>query len=278
MNYRTSFLGNIPPVVKNLLIINALVFFASSIFQSSLGIDLNDIAGLHFFMSEKFNPAQLVTYMFLHANLSHIFFNMFAVFMFGRVLEQVWGPKRFLTFYLVTGIGAAVMQQIVQYVELKPFLDAVDFYKANPSHEDLVALLQNFLRPATLEMAQNTQAFTRAYDQMIASNPHGATTLSLEFVQQFRIDYLNAFITIGASGAVFGILLAFGMLFPNTQLMLLFPPIPIKAKYFVMIYGVMELFYGVGNFKADNVAHWAHLGGMLFGFFMIRYWRKKGIY
>ncbi len=278
MNYRSSFLGSIPPVVKNLLIINVLVFLASSIFQSSLGINLNDIAGLHFFMSEKFNPAQLVTYMFLHANLSHIFFNMFAVYMFGRVLEQVWGPKRFLTFYLVTGIGAAVMQQIVQYIELKPFLDAVEFYKTNPSHEDLVVLLQEYLRPATLEMAQNAQAFTRAYDQMIASNPQGATTLSLEFVQQFRIDYLNAFITIGASGAVFGILLAFGMLFPNTQLMLLFPPIPIKAKYFVMIYGVMELFYGVGNFKADNVAHWAHLGGMLFGFFMIRYWRRKGLY
>ncbi len=278
MNYQSSFLGNIPPVVKNLLIINVLVFLASSIFKSSLGIDLHDIAGLHFFMSEKFNPAQLVTYMFLHANLSHIFFNMFAVYMFGRVLEQVWGPKRFLTFYLVTGIGAAVMQQIFQYIELKPFLDAVEFYKTNPSHPDLVTLLRDFLRPATLEMAQNTQAFTRAYDQMVASNPQGATTLSLEFVQQFRIDYLNAFITIGASGAVFGVLLAFGMLFPNTQLMLLFPPIPIKAKYFVIIYGVMELFYGVGNFKADNVAHWAHLGGMLFGFFMIRYWRRKGIY
>ena len=278
MNYRSSFLGSIPPVVKNLLIINVLVFFAASIFKSSLGIDLNDIAGLHFFMSEKFNPAQLVTYMFLHANLSHIFFNMFAVYMFGRVLEQVWGPKRFLTFYLVTGIGAAVMQQIVQYIELKPFLDAIEFYKTNPSHEDLVVLLRDYLRPATLEMAQNAQSFTRAYDQMVASNPQGAITLSLEFVQQFRIDYLNAFITIGASGAVFGILLAFGMLFPNTQLMLLFPPIPIKAKYFVMIYGVMELFYGVGNFKADNVAHWAHLGGMLFGFFMIRYWKRKGIY
>ena len=278
MNYRSSFLGNIPPVVKNLLIINVLVFIAGSIFQSSLGINLNDIAGLHFFLSDKFNPAQLVTYMFLHANLSHIFFNMFAVYMFGRVLEQVWGPKRFLTFYLVTGIGAAVMQQIVQYIELKPFLDALEFYKTNPSHEDLVVLLQEYLQPLTLEMAQNAQAFTRSYDQMSGSNPQGAMTLSLEFVSQFRIDYLNAFITIGASGAVFGILLAFGMLFPNTQLMLLFPPIPIKAKYFVMIYGVMELFYGVGNFKADNVAHWAHLGGMLFGFFMIRYWRRKGIY
>ena len=278
MSYRSSFLGSITPVVKNLLIINALVFFATGIFRSSMGIDLNELAGLHYFGAQKFNPVQLVTYMFLHANLSHIFFNMFAVFMFGRILEQVWGPKRFLTYYLITGIGAGVIQQVVQYIELKPFLDAVDFYVNNPSHEDLVVLLKNYLRPATLEMAQNMQNFTRAYDQMAGSNPQGALNLSVEFVRQFRVDYLNAFVTIGASGAVFGILLAFGMLFPNTVLMLLFPPIPIKAKYFVIIYGVMELFFGVSNFRSDNVAHWAHLGGMLFGFFMIRYWQKKGLY
>jgi len=278
MSYRSSFLGSITPVVKNLLIINALVFFASVIFQSSFGIDINGIAGMHFFLSEKFNPVQLVTYMFLHANLSHIFFNMFAVFMFGRVLEQVWGPKRFLIYYMVTGIGAGILQQIVQYIELKPFLDAVDFYMQNPSHDDLVVLLKQYLHPASIEMARNMQVFTRTYDQMASSDPQGALQLSLDFVRQFRIDYLNAFVTIGASGAVFGILLAFGMLFPNTVLMLLFPPIPIKAKYFVMIYGVLELFYGIGNFRSDNVAHWAHLGGMLFGFFMIRYWRKKGLY
>ena len=271
-------MGSISPIVKHLLIINTLVFFAATVLQSSLGFDLNGAAGMHFFLAEKFNPAQLVTYMFLHANLSHIFFNMFAVFMFGRVLEQVWGPKRFLTYYLITGIGAGVMQQIVQYIELKPFLDAVDFYMQNPSHEDLVVLLKEYLHPATLEMARSMQEFTRSYDQIAASDPQGALQMSLDYVSRFKVEYLNAFVTIGASGAVFGILLAFGMLFPNTVLMLLFPPIPIKAKYFVMIYGVMELFYGVGNFKADNVAHWAHLGGMLFGFFMIRYWRKQGLY
>ena len=278
MNYRSSFLGGIPPVVKNLLIINALVFFASSVMQSWFGIDLNQLAGMHFFMSKAFNPAQLVTYMFLHANLSHIFFNMFAVYMFGRVLEQVWGSKRFLIYYMVTGIGAGVMQQIVQYIELKPFLDAVEFYMQNPSHEDLVVLLRDYLHPASIEMARGIQEFTRSYDQMATSDPQGALQMSLDFVSRFKVEYLNAFVTIGASGAVFGILLAFGMLFPNTVLMLLFPPIPIKAKYFVMIYGAVELFYGVGNFRADNVAHWAHLGGMLFGFFMIRYWQKKGIY
>jgi len=278
MNYRSSFLGGIPPVVKNLLIINTLVFFATAVMQSSLGIDLNELAGMHFFLSKAFNPVQLVTYMFLHANLSHIFFNMFAVYMFGRVLEQVWGSKRFLIYYLVTGIGAGVMQQIVQYIELKPFLDAVDFYMQNPSHEDLVVLLRDYLHPASIEMVRGMQEFTRSYDQMAASDPQGALQMSLDFVSRFKVEYLNAFVTIGASGAVFGILLAFGMLFPNTVLMLLFPPIPIKAKYFVMIYGVMELFFGMGIFKADNVAHWAHLGGMLFGYFMIRYWQKKGVY
>jgi membrane associated rhomboid family serine protease len=231
--YNSSFLGNIPPVVKNILIINVLVFLATGVFQSAFGIDLNNLAGLHFFMADSFNPAQLVTYMFLHANFSHIFFNMFAVYMFGRVLEQVWGSKRFLIYYMVTGIGAAVIQQIVQYIELKPVLDLIS--SGNLSPDDL-------------------------YKGKM---------------------FLNAHLTIGASGAVFGILLAFGMLFPDTILMLLFPPIPIKAKYFVMIYGALELFMGIRSYAGnggDNIAHWAHIGGMIFGYFLIRHWRKQGLY
>ncbi|NPA37830.1 MAG: rhomboid family intramembrane serine protease [Chlorobi bacterium] len=228
----SSFLGNIPPVTKNILIINVLVFFATSVFQS-FGIDINNLAGLHFFLADSFNPAQLVTYMFLHANITHIFFNMFAVYMFGRVLEQVWGPKRFLIYYMVTGIGAAVIQQLVQYIELKPVLD------------------------------------------MMSSG-----TLSPDDMYKAKM-FLNAHLTIGASGAVFGILLAFGMLFPDTILMLLFPPIPIKAKYFVMIYGAIELFMGIKSYAGaggDNIAHWAHIGGMIFGYFLIRHWKKQGLY
>ena len=168
--------------------------------------------------------------MFLHdtSSLSHVFFNMFAVYMFGRVLENVWGPKRFLIFYIVSGLGAAVVQEAVWFFNLR----------------ELVFASQDYI------------------------NLNGAQIIS-------KSEYMNYFVTIGASGSVFGILLAFGMLFPNVPLYLMFIPVPIKAKYFVVFYGLAELFMGVANFGGDNVAHFAHLGGMLFGYFLIRYWRKN---
>jgi membrane associated rhomboid family serine protease len=184
--------------------------------------------------------------MFLHADFYHIFFNMFALFMFGRILEEVWGPKRFLSYYLVTGIGAGIIQFVVAFI-------TIHFAKGNLSPDQI-----NLVYSEGLSVLEQSMNYT---DKNMA-------TLNIA---------LNG-TTIGASGAVFGILLAFGMLFPNTQLMLLFPPIPLKAKYFVILYGVAELFMGVANFSWDNTAHWAHLGGMLFGFFMIRHWRNKGIY
>ena len=212
-----------PTVTKNLIIINVLVFFGTLVAQR-YGIDLTNYLGLHFFLASDFNPAQLITYMFMHGGFSHIFFNMFAVFMFGTVLERTWGPKRFLTFYLVTGIGAGIVQELV--------------------------------------WAYSVQSFASA---------NGLTLFEL-----VRMDpSLNMMITIGASGSVFGILLAFAMLFPNVPLFLMFIPIPIKAKYFVVFYGLAELFMGVSSFGGDTVAHFAHLGGMLFGFFMVRYWKKK---
>jgi membrane associated rhomboid family serine protease len=219
-----GFLGSIPAVTKNLIIINFLCWLASLVLPR-FGIDLIQLFGLHFLTASDFHFYQLFTYMFLHAtpSLEHVFFNMFAVFMFGRVLENVWGKQRFLFFYLVTGIGAAVMQEIVW------------FY-------------------------------------MLYADAHNA---GFPVQELLRHPGINNLITIGASGAVFGILLAFGMLFPNTPLFIMFIPIPIKAKYFVAIYGVIELFLGVANFNGDNVAHFAHLGGMLFGFFIIRYWKKK---
>ena len=182
-------MNSIPTVTKNLLIINVLCFFGGVV-AMKYGIDLNDLLGLHFFMASDFNPAQLITYMFMHGGFQHIFFNMFALWMFGRTLEQVWGPKRFLSYYMVCGIGAGLMT------------------------------------------------------------------------------------TVGASGAIYGILLAFGMLFPNSQ-MFVFPiPFPVKAKYFVMGYAALEIFLGLGA-STDGVAHFAHLGGMIFGFILIMYWRKK---
>ncbi|MCP9612419.1 rhomboid family intramembrane serine protease [Coprobacter tertius] len=222
---KQGFFSSIPPVTKNLIIINFL-FWLATIVLPKAGIDLVQYLGLHYFQAKSFNAIQLVTYMFMHdpGSIGHVFFNMFSVFMFGRTLEMVWGSKRFLIYYMITGIGAGLVQEVTWYFMLRDQI-------------------------AHLTMVQGWE-----------------TTQFL----------LNNIITIGASGAVFGILLAFGMLFPNSQIFLMFIPIPIKAKYFVIFYGVLELFLGVGNFSGDNVAHFAHLGGMLFGFFIIKYWRKKG--
>ena len=210
-------MNNLPTVTKNLLIINVLCFFGMLV-AKRYGIDVENLLGLHFFLASDFNLSQLISYMFMH--------NMFAVWMFGRVLEQVWGPKRFLTYYLICGIGACLIQELVQYLEY---------------------------------------AFTLSnYDSVNLGIAGGIIPME---------EYLNMMTTVGASGAVYGILLAFGMLFPNSQ-MFIFPlPFPIKAKYFVIGYAVLELFLGLGG--GDGVAHFAHLGGMLFGLILIIYWRKK---
>ena len=214
-----------PPVTQNLIIINALCWLATLVL-SRFKVDLIDLAGLHFPGTHSFHWFQPITYMFLHDthSFAHIFFNMFAVFMFGRSLEATWGPRRYLIFYLVSGIGAALVQEAVWYFQIQA-----------------VAANYGF-----------------SVMQMVAMNPSA-----------------NQLVTIGASGAVFGVLLAFGMLFPDVPLYVMFVPIPIKAKYFVIFYGLVELFMGVANFRGDNVAHFAHLGGMLFGLLMILYWRKK---
>lgn len=213
---RNSFAGVLPVVTKNIIIINAVIWVAQFVLLRRGGIDLTQPFGLHFPASDYFRVYQLVTYMFLHDphSFSHVFFNMFAVFMFGRTLEQVWGSKRFITYYLVTGIGAGLIQLLVVYFRASAVIPPEMFSMINS-------------------------------------------------------------VTVGASGAVFGILLAFGMLFPNAQLFIIPFPFPIKAKWFVIGYGVLELVFGVANRTGDNVAHFAHLGGMLFGIFMILYWRKK---
>lgn len=241
MNSYGRAFSNIPPVTKNLIIINALMllitFTAGSLFQ----VDLNHALGLYFPKSELFQPYQVVTHMFMHGGITHLFFNMFALFMFGRVLESVWGPKRFFIYYIVTGLGAALIHEAVIAFEYSQII--------------------NSMAPDAIEMVQ-----TKGYDAWASGQ---------NFTNQFA-GKLNALLntpTVGASGAVFGILLAFGMLFPNTQLMLLFPPIPIKAKYMVIGYGALELYLAIAQ-PGSSIAHAAHLGGMLFGFILIKYWRK----
>lgn len=239
-------LANIPPMVKNLIIINVLMWLASIMLLNVFGVRIDQYLGLHYFQAGDFRPHQLITYMFLHSyigfSLQHLFFNMFALYMFGRILEQVWGAKRFLIYYIVTGIGAAVVQEVVW------------IFTFNPIVKEIASVMQNF--PSGGVDVGNMVLQSR--DQLL----------------EYKDMVLNSHVTIGASGAVFGILLAFGMLFPNTEIMLLIPPIPMKAKVFVIIYGVAELFLGVANFSGDNVAHFAHLGGLLFGFFLIKYWQR----
>ncbi|MCM1312369.1 MAG: rhomboid family intramembrane serine protease [Bacteroides sp.] len=197
---------NMPPVVKTLLLLNVVVFIIDMLFPMiSGGISLSGIFGLRYFLYPGFHFYQPLTYMFMHGGLMHLFFNMFALWMFGRVMEMVWGGQRFLFYYLFCGIGAALVQELGQFFGL--------------------------ISPYAM--------------------------------------------TIGASGAVYGILLAFGMTFPNERMFIIPIPIPIKAKYFVMFYAAVEVLEGMS--LSDGVAHFAHLGGMLFGVILILYWRR-GVY
>ncbi|HXD93112.1 MAG TPA: rhomboid family intramembrane serine protease [Bacteroidia bacterium] len=201
---------SLPTITKNILIINILLFAATWIYLKQ-GIHLENILGLHYFNSKTFKPYQVITYLFMHADILHIFFNMLGLFMFGSVLENVWGPKRFLTYYILTGIGAAIAQTLFVYSQIPP----------------------------------------------------GAE--------------VNGCIGVGASGSLYGVLIAFAWMFPNTELMMMFIPIPIKAKFLIPGFAVMELFSGLRNNPTDNIAHFAHLGGLLFGIIILLIWRVKRI-
>jgi membrane associated rhomboid family serine protease len=239
-NFRSIY-GSTPPVVKNLIILNVLFYLATAVLGKSFGVDLTRILALYYPLAEHFQPYQFITHMFMHGSLGHLFFNMFALWMFGRVLESVWGGKRFFIFYFVTGLGAAAFYTFVHWIEFTSL-------KNQLSSEQVQMVMQN--GAGILQQMQNY------------SNP-----------QMGKLNILLNVPVLGASGAVFGVLLGFGMLFPNTQLMLLFPPIPIKAKYFVVIYGILELVLAFAQ-QGSNVAHFAHLGGMIFGYILIKLWKK----
>jgi membrane associated rhomboid family serine protease len=276
--YRPRGFTLLPAVVKNLLIINGLVFLAQIVVQRSFGIRLEDHLGLHYFGSQAFQPWQFITYMFLHGDFGHILFNMFALWMFGYALENVWGPKRFLFYYLATGIGAALTHYFVVYLEIRPVLNALNSVINDPSANAIFTYLSNHplqLNQYSGEIYSQYLQFRESLEILaVNENNRQAIQNSVNFLVDYREYFLNLPNVIGASGAVFGILLAFGMLFPNTLIFIYFL-FPIKAKYFVIIYGLIELFYGFSGAQS-NVAHFAHLGGMVFGFFLIYYWRKKG--
>ncbi len=284
MNLRTGF-GGLPIVVKNLLIINGVFYLITIAFYYKLNIHLEDILGLHYFFSEDFRPYQLITYMFMHATIDpktksiifmHIFFNMFALWMFGNVLESVWGSKRFLIYYVICGMGAAVLHYTVHYFEIQPVLNALNDYLLDPDPEKFKGLFSDgYVQISTQDMALRLQPLIDELSKSeLAGNADSSLQASMDFILAYKKEFLNAPVVVGASGSVFGLLLAFGMLFPNTQLMLIFFPVPIKAKYFVIMYGLFELFSGLADRATDNVAHFAHLGGMLFGFIMIKLWGK----
>jgi len=238
----SSAFGNMPEVVKNLLIINGLFYLATVVMEPQ-GVDLSRILGAFYWDSVHFRPWQIITHMFMHGSFMHIFFNMFALWMFGSAIEKIWGAKKFLTYYLITGFGAFLLHYAVVAFQIQQLIPEV-------SPEMLQDIKEN-----GLNIIMGNQNYT---------NPTFA-----------KLNLLYNIPVVGASGAVFGILLAFGMMFPNTRLMLLFFPVPIKAKYFVIGYGAIELFSGIANRPGDNVAHFAHLGGMLFGFILIKYWNSK---
>jgi len=268
----------LPLVVKNLLIINGLVFLLQLVSQGTFGVELADYLGLRYPGSQAFKPWQFISYMFLHGDFGHLFFNMFALWMFGYALENVWGPKRFLVYYMITGVGAGLVHYLVIYYQLNPTVVAINEVIANGTTEALIDFIQSHqfrISEYSGAIYQDFVGFDRDFN-ILLQNPENRQALqgAMNFMVDYREYYINLPNVIGASGAVFGILLAFGMLFPNTLVYIYFL-FPIKAKYFVMIFGALELIYGISE-SGSNIAHFAHLGGMVFGFVLIRYWKKKG--
>jgi membrane associated rhomboid family serine protease len=257
-----------PPVVKNLLIINGLCFLANVVLADRGVVDLNTKLGLFYPESVYFQPYQLITHIFMHGSFMHLLSNMFSLWMFGSQLENYWGPKRFFIFYFVTALGAAALHLGVNAYEITQAKNLVAQFYANADYDGFLSLIQ---KDSYLSNDDRIIDFVSAWRKDPA-NPEflaGAKEISdFLVVRKMNIP------VVGASGAVFGLLLGYGMLFPNTMLMLLFFPFPIKAKYFVLIFGAFELFQGFNSDPSDNVAHYAHLGGMLFGFILLKIWNK----
>lgn len=235
---------NIPPVTKNLLIINVLIWLVGALIPG-LGAKLDTYCALHYFLSPAFNPAQLFTYMFLHGSLSHLFFNMFALWMFGSIVEWTLGSRRFLFYYISCGIGAAIIQLGVYAIMIAK-------YRSMYTSTEFLQIIDY-----GYQLIQTNRIFTDPSMANLTLLVNGAT--------------------VGASGAIYGVLLAFGMLYPDREMYIMFIPMPVKAKWVVLGYGLLELCLGFGGIN-DGVAHFAHLGGMLFGFLMIYTWKKRLIH
>ncbi len=265
-NYRPA-LG-LTPAIKILLVLNVIVYFLSSFSGGMMQEYLYHTFSLHLPQSPYWKPWQYITHMFLHADISHLFFNMFAVFMFGRILENIWGTKRFFIYYFICGIGAGLLNSAIGWFELNGLMEQFSTFNANPSPTLFADVVKE-------QIAHPHKDVWNFIDEWINTSNPAAFVEQGKLLFQRIIDLKINTPMIGASGAVFGILLAFGMLFPNTALYLMFIPIPIKAKYFVIGYGLIEIYLGLQNNPGDNIAHFAHLGGMLFGFLLLRFWNRN---
>lgn len=268
--------NQLTPAVKTFLLVNLGVFVLCIFIYNTTGIDVNDILGLRYVGSSSFQPYQFVTYMFLHAyiggmgglSFTHIFSNMFALFMFGPMLENFWGTKRFIIFYMVTGIGAGMINSGVTYYEKYQLQSAISQYVENPTPDNMATFLRNHSNTYVYERVLD---FVNTFEEF--KNDPKIIEQSKEIIRSFYRP--DAGVTVGASGAIFGILIAFGLLFPNSEMFILFIPFPIKAKYLVGFYALYEIYAGVEKASGDNVAHFAHIGGMIVGFVLVKYWNSK---
>jgi len=246
----------LPPITKNLLILN-LLFFAATWLLRMRGINLNVVFASFFPLSPNFHWYQIISHMFMHGGLAHLFFNMFALWMFGSAVEQAFGTKKFLILYFVSGLGAYFLFNLVNFWEYKQL---VDYLASNNTP------LDNVVEYAKI----NIYGEYSGAGAWLRTLPQGTDMNAAEF-------FFNSLTTpmLGASGAICGVLAAFAVLYPDSIIMLMFPPIPLKAKYFIPLYILLELYLSFQQAQGDNVAHLAHVGGAVFGFFLTKYWIKN---
>jgi membrane associated rhomboid family serine protease len=238
-------MGRISDTIKHLIIINVILFVAPQI----LGIDLGNILALHFPQNENFGVWQYVTHMFMHGSFPHLLFNMYGLWAFGTPMEQIWGRKKFLFFYFSAGIGAGLIYTLANYYQFNGFYEV---------------LVQNGLSDANIYEILKTGVYTNYADAITLGNA--------ELTEFYSLFHTPA---VGASGAIYGVLVAFGMYFKDAKLGLMFIPVPIAAKYFIPIIILVDVFFGVTKYSMGNVAHFAHIGGAIIGFVIVYYWKKN---
>jgi membrane associated rhomboid family serine protease len=256
--------NNLTPVVKNLLIINVVIYFVTTYFMKNL----QGVFALYFIDSTRFLPTQFLTYMFMHADGMHLFSNMLGLFIFGPLLEQFLGPKKLFALWMVCGVGAGVLYSGYTAIKMGRLDDKIDLFYTNPNPDDFSGFVRDNRRMFKPEVYDFIDEFSRNPEDPELKQNAKQSLIGLR-------NYHANIPMVGASGALFGILVAFGMLFPNTQLFLLFPPMPIKAKYLVLGYGLFTLYGIYKNDPTDNVAHIAHLSGLIVGAILVYYWKKS---